>query len=394
MEQKCYYRLWAEVDLDAIRTNVQQLQKHLGKGVKTCAVIKADGYGHGALALAETLEDLADYYAVATMEEAMELRLHQVDKPVLILGYVHASQAEAAIRQEISLTVFNLEMAQQISDAAVRLHRKARIHIKVDTGMSRIGFFPNPDSASIVRKISDLPGIELEGIFTHFACSDAESPASARRQLELFLTFIRMLEQLGIAIPVKHCANSAAATCLREADLDMVRLGISIYGLYPSEYIHQQELLPALSLKSHVIMVKTIPAGTCVGYGGTWTAERDSRIATIPVGYADGYLRSLSNKGSVLIRGAKYPVAGRVCMDQIMVDVTGGQVEEGDEVVLIGKSGDLQITAEEISALAGSFNYEFVCGLGRRVPRIYFRNGQPEEVRDYFSAALQDFVDN
>ncbi len=380
-----YFRLWADIDLSAVRENIQNIQARLKPGVKSCAVIKADAYGHGAVEVAHAIDDIVDFFAVATIDEAMELRGNGFTKPILILGYVHPSMYEIAVEHEIRLPVFDYETAVEISEAAAKAGRAAQIHIKIDTGMSRIGFRPSASSVESVIKINNLPGIEIEGIFTHFANSDDKTPDKALKQLDIFKAFIAELEANNLSIPVKHCANSAAATYLRDADMDMVRLGISIYGLYPSQYIHQIELKPALSLKSHVVMVKTIPAGTSVGYGSTWTAGQKSVIATIPVGYADGYFRSLSNKGYVLINGSRYPVVGRVCMDQILVDVTDKpDVKRGDEVVLIGTSGDLTITTEEIADLAGSFNYEFVCGLTRRVARKYYIDGKLSGIRDEF----------
>lgn len=380
-----YFRLWADIDLDAVRENIQNIQANLKPGVKSCAVIKADAYGHGAVEVAHAIDDIVDFYAVATIDEAMELRGNGLTKPILILGYVHPSMYEIAVKNDIRLPVFDHETAVEISEAAARAGKTARVHIKIDTGMSRIGFRPSAESVKCVQKINNLSGIKIEGIFTHFANSDDKTADKAMKQLDIFKSFIAELEANGLNIPVKHCANSAAATYLRDADMDMVRLGISIYGLYPSQYIHQIELKPALSLKSHVVMVKTIPAGTSVGYGSTWTADKKSVIATIPVGYADGYFRSLSNKGYVLINGSRYPVIGRVCMDQIIVDASENpDVKRGDEVVLIGQSGELQITTEEIADLAGSFNYEFVCGLTRRVARKYYIDGKLSGIRDEF----------
>ncbi len=380
-----YFRLWADIDLSAVRENIQNIQANLKPGVKSCAVIKADAYGHGAVEVARAIEDIVDFYAVATIDEAMELRGNGFAKPILILGYVHPSMYEIAVKNDIRLPVFDYETAAEISEAASGAGKTARVHIKIDTGMSRIGIRPGAESAECVKKINNLSGVEIEGIFTHFANSDDKTADKARKQLDIFKAFIAELEVNGLNISVKHCANSAAATYLRDADMDMVRLGISIYGLYPSQYIHQIELKPALSLKSHVVMVKTIPAGTSVGYGSTWTADKKSVIATISVGYADGYFRSLSNKGYVLINGSKYPVIGRVCMDQIIVDVSEKpDVKRGDEVVLIGQSGDLRITTEEIADLAGSFNYEFVCGLTRRVARKYYTDGKLSGIRDEF----------
>ncbi|MCF0229601.1 MAG: alanine racemase [Parasporobacterium sp.] len=381
VSEKCY-RLWAEVDLSAIRTNILNLQSSFTPGTKTCAVIKADGYGHGAQALAGCLADIVDFYAAATMEEAMEIRSAGVSTPVLILGYVHPVNGVSAAGNDIRFTVYDYDTARELSDLCAGAGLKLKVHIKADTGMGRIGFMPDEASADTVLAISRLPGLEIEGIFTHFANADDACPDSALAQLELFRKFIGYIEDRNVHIPVKHCANSAASTWIRETDMYMNRLGISIYGLYPSEYVHQTELIPAMTLKSHVVNVKTVPAGTCVGYGSTWTAAEERVIATIPVGYADGYMRSLSNKGSVLINGHRYPIAGRVCMDQIMADVTGPyEVNKGDEVVLIGSSGDETITMEEISELAGSFNYEFACGLGRRIPRLYYENGVLKSIK-------------
>lgn len=386
-----YNRVWADVNLDAIRSNIRAIQGNLKNTTKSCVVIKADGYGHGAVHVAQNVEDLVDFFAVATFDEGMELRSAGIGKPVLVLGYVHPSLSAAAARNEIRLTVYDMDNARKISEYAGRENTRAVVHIKVDTGMGRIGFMPEEKAADIVAEIGELKGISIEGLFTHFANADAETPEYAMKQLKLFQDFSQMLQDRGILIPIRHCSNSAAATYLREADMDMVRMGISVYGLYPSAFVRQIPLQPALSLKSHVIMVKTVPAGTCVGYGSTWQAKRESRIATISVGYADGYSRSLSNKGYILIRGEQFPVIGRVCMDQIMADVTERpDVTEGDEVVLIGSSGAQCITAEEIADLSGSFNYEFVCGFGRRVPRKYYRNGKLIGIRNVFDMYYED----
>ena len=388
-----YYRLWADVDLDAIRSNILQIQAGLTPGTMSCAVIKADAYGHGAIQVARAVSDLVDYFAVATLDEAMKLREYQVKHPILILGYVDPVFAETAACNQVRLTVYDMDQALEISQQ-VPESMQVLVHIKLDTGMGRIGFQPTPESVRKILQIAKLPGICVEGIFTHFANADGQTPDATFVQLDAFQRVIRGLEEQGLQIPVKHCANSAAAMYLRETDMDMVRLGISMYGMYPSSYVKQIRLQPALSLKSRVVHVKTVPKGFRVGYGSTWAAPDTSRIATVPVGYADGYFRSLSNLGYVLIGGAKYQIAGRVCMDQIMIDVTKPietcgpytGVCRGDEVVLTGRSGGLMITAEEISELAGSFNYEFVCGLSLRVPRIYYRDGEALETRDLLSS--------
>lgn len=380
-----YYRVWAEVDLDAVKENVLNIKKGLNEGVKTCAVIKADGYGHGAVPIAKKLKNDVDCFAVATFDEATNLRNHDIDLPILCLGYIHVENTQYAVRSQIRMTVFDLEMAERIDEFARDIDGTAKVHIKVDTGMSRIGFAPTEESMDIIEKIYNMNNIEVEGIFTHFAEADSDDLTSTAKQLDTFKKFCGALEAKGIHIPVKHCSNSAAATQMSEANMDMVRLGISIYGLYPSEYVHQITLKPALSLHSHVVMVKTIEAGTSVSYGATFTAEKSTVVATIPVGYADGYYRSLSNKGSVLINGKRAPIIGRVCMDQFMVDVTDiPDVHRDTRVTLIGKDGDEEITMEEISELAGSFNYEFACDIGKRVPRVFYSDGEEVCDKDYF----------
>ena len=380
-----YYRVWSEVDLDAIKENVNNIQKVLKDGVKTCAVIKADGYGHGAVPIAKKLKNDVDFFAVATFDEATNLRNHDIDLPILVLGYIHTDNTQYAVRDKIRMTVFDLDMAEKIDEFARDIDGVAKVHIKIDTGMSRIGFAPTDESLDIIEKIYNMKNIEAEGIFTHFYASDSSDLTSAYKQFDIFREFCNKLESRGINIPIKHCSNSAAATLMPEANMDMVRLGISIYGLYPSEDVHKIELKPALSLHSHVVMTKTIEAGTSVGYGATFVAERPTRIATIPVGYADGYFRRLSNVGYVLIKGQRAPIVGRICMDQFMVDVTDiPDVERGERVVLVGRQGDAQITMEEISELAGSFNYEFACDIGKRVPRVFYSDGEEVCDKDYF----------
>ena len=369
-------RIRADIDLDAIARNIKAVQKGLRKGVKTCAVIKADGYGHGAIPISERIKDLVDFFAVATIDEALELRKNGIFHPILILGFTHPSFNEDAIRNDIRLTVFDYDTAKKISHDAAALKKTARIHIKVDTGMSRIGFPANEESIQTIKKIQALPNLEIEGLFTHLFAADERSKASAMKQIMKFGEFFNDLEKAGVSIPIKHCSNSAAAINLNLANFDMVRLGVVIYGMYPSRYVHQIPLRPALSLKSYVSMVKTLKAGASVSYGATWTAEQDTVVATVPVGYADGYMRILSNRGYVLINGKKAPIIGRVCMDQFMVDVTKiKKVKQFDEVVLIGKQKDKEITAEEIAELAETINYEITCSLSPRVPRLYHKRG-------------------
>jgi alanine racemase len=385
-----YQRVWAEVDLDAIWENMVHMKENIAEKTKILAVIKTDGYGHGGVPIAKMLEQL-DFmfgYAAATYEEAHVLREAGVKKPILILGYTFPYCYEELIREEIRPAVYRRDTVEELVAAAAKVGQKAKVHIKVDTGMGRIGITPDEEGLEFVRFLMGHPELEVEGIFTHFAKSDEEDKTSAYHQLALFQNFIdRIQTELGLTIPVKHCANSAAILEMPQANMDMVRAGITTYGLYPSEEV-SKDIVPlraAMSLYSHIVYCKTIHAGQSVSYGGLFTAQEDTRVATIPVGYGDGYPRSLSGKGYVLIRGKKAPILGRVCMDQFMVDISEiPGVMEGDKVTLLGVDGTERITAEELGELSGRFNYEFVCDLGKRIPRVYRQHGEITEVRDYF----------
>ena len=385
-----YQRVWAEVDLDAIWENMVHMKENIAENTKILAVIKTDGYGHGGVPIAKMLEQL-DFmfgYAAATYEEAHVLREAGVKKPILILGYTFPYCYEELIREEIRPAVYRRDTVEELVAAAAKVGRKAKVHIKVDTGMGRIGITPDEEGLEFVRFLMGHPELEVEGIFTHFAKSDEEDKTSANHQLALFQNFIdRIQTELGLTIPVKHCSNSAAILEMPQANMDMVRAGITTYGLYPSEEV-RKDIVPlraAMSLYSHIVYCKTIHAGQSVSYGGLFTAQKDTRVATIPVGYGDGYPRSLSGKGYVLIRGKKAPILGRVCMDQFMVDISEiPGVMEGDKVTLLGVDGTERITAEELGELSGRFNYEFVCDLGKRIPRVYRQHGEITEVRDYF----------
>ena len=373
-DRKIYERTYAQIDLGAIRHNILEERRRVGKDVKIMAIIKADAYGHGDIPVAETLNDLVDAYGVAIPEEALRLRKKGIGKILLILGHTGREWFEDIIKNHISQTVYTFEMAKQLSETAVELGEKVKIHIKIDTGMSRIGFMPVKDNIEVIRAVSELPGIEIEGIFTHFARADESTSEAAREPFEKYMIFTRELEDRGIQIPIKHTANSASIIQFPESWLDMVRSGITTYGLYPSEEVTKEtlDLKPALQWKSVVSYVKRIHPGTSVGYGGTFTAKRETTVATVPVGYADGVRRDLSGKGRVLIRGQYAPMIGRICMDQFMVDVTDIEgVSEGDTVTLIGTDGANRISVEEVAGLSHSFNYEYVCGITDRVPRKY-----------------------
>lgn len=353
-------RVLAEIDLNAVRRNFMRIKERSQK--KVMAVVKADAYGHGALPVSLALCNMADHFAVATIDEAIELREGGIEKPILILGYLSPKYFRELIKYDIEQTIFDLESAKELA----KLGGKA--HIAVDTGMGRIGFLSDTAGICEMKAVCDMEGLQIKGIFTHFASADEADLSFTKDQLEKFLNVCRALESEGIDIPLKHAANSAAAISLKEYPLDMVRAGIVLYGLTPSSDVENIGLESALSLRSHVVHVKKVPPGTTVSYGRTFVTERESVIATVPVGYADGYPRALSNCGRVVINGKTAPIAGRVCMDQFMVDVTDiGPVNVGDTVYLIDKT----VTADEIANLDGTINYETVCKISARVPRAY-----------------------
>ncbi|MDU2210891.1 MAG: alanine racemase [Eubacterium sp.] len=387
MKNNKYYRVYAEINLDAIVKNVDNLMALTKENTGALAVVKADGYGHGDVAVAKAVAQKVTGYAVATLDEAVNLRENGVKKPILVLGYVDPYEFDILVSHEITATVFDVETAQLLADAARVQKKQAHCHIKVDTGMRRIGLEPDENGIAIVKQITALKELSADGIFTHFAASDETDKTSAEHQFKLFTDFTGRLEKEGIHFTYRHCANSAAVIDMPQVDLDMVRLGIAMYGMYPSDEVKKEkvELFPALDLKSHITMVKEIPAGEKVSYGGTFTTTRTTKLATVSVGYGDGYPRALSSKGYVLVRGQKAPIVGRVCMDQMMVDVTDIEnVTRADIVTLIGKDGDAEITVEEIASLAGTFNYEFVCDLGKRIPRSYYLNGEYIGTHDCF----------
>lgn len=378
---KRFDRLKAVVSLDAIAHNFAEMKKNIAEGTKMIAVIKADGYGHGAEAIAR-LTDNYSYiwgYAVATAEEALQLRSAGVEKPILILGLVFEEYFREMVAGDIRLTVCEYETAKKLSREAVRQDKTVHIHIGLDTGMSRIGFADTQESVEEIKKIAALDHLEIEGMFTHFARADETDKTPAADQLNRYLTFAELLEKSGVHIPLKHCSNSAGIIRMKEANLDAVRAGITIYGIYPSNEVERDivKLEPAMELKSHISYVKDLEPGASISYGGTYTADKKIRVATIPAGYADGYPRTLSNKGWVLIHGQKAPILGRVCMDQFMVNVSDiPDVKAGDEVTLIGKDGDEFISIETFGDMSGRFSYEFACDISKRVPRVYLKNGK------------------
>lgn len=378
-------RVKAVISLDAIEQNFREMRKNIAEDTKMIAVVKADAYGHGAVPIAHLIEGY-DYiwgFAAATAEEAVHLRENGVTKPILILGIVFEEYYPELVRDDIRLAVCEYEEAEKLSKEAVLQNKTVHIHIALDTGMTRIGYADIPESVEEIKKIAGLPNLEIEGMFTHFSRADEYDRSPAMVQLERYQKFSDLVEAAGVEIPLHHCSNSAGIIRVPEANLSIVRAGITIYGIYPSSEVERDivKLTPVMELKSHVTYVKDVPEGAAISYGGTYVADKKRRVATIPVGYADGYPRQLSNKGWVLIHGKKAPILGRVCMDQFMVDVTEiGDVKKGDEVTLLGRDGDEFISIEEIGDLCGRFSYEFACDISPRVPRIYVKDGKEVEV--------------
>ena len=365
-----------KIDLDVIARNFEAVREKAG--VPVMAVVKADAYGHGAIQVARLLQNKCAFFGVSSMLEAMELRQAGLTTPILILGHTPVNAFSTAVREGIRPTIFRYEDALALSKAAQAAEITAPFHFAVDTGMSRLGFQATEEAADICAKIAALPGLRAEGLFSHFATADCENLDRARRQAALFDGFDAMLKARGVDIPIRHLDNSAGLMNFPR-HYEMVRSGIVTYGMYPSGEVSPAllKLEPALQWLSRVSHVKTLPPGREISYGGTFVTRRETVVATIPVGYADGYRRSLSGKFHVLIRGKKAPILGRICMDQLMVDVTDiPGVELNDRVVLVGKYDDETITMEQIAGAADSFNYEFVCGISRRVPRIYVSGGK------------------
>lgn len=391
---KQYKRVYATVDLDAIRQNMEAMKANIAKGTMICGVVKSDGYGHGSVPVAKAVEDLVWGYAVAAVEEGWVLRDHHITKPILVLGYVPEEEFESLVEQEIRYTVSEWKEVEILSKIAQKLGKNAYVHIKMDTGMGRIGLRSAEEILTLAQKIENLPNIVIEGIFTHMATADMADKTKAKEQIQMFKEMLQLLENNGIYIPIRHCSNSAGIIDLKEANIDMVRAGIALYGLYPSEEVNKENvcLIPALELKSIVSYLKTVPKGSPIGYGATFVTQKETKVATVSIGYGDGYPRALSNKGYALVRGKKAPIIGRICMDQFMMDVSDiPEIQQGDTVTLIGKDQNEQITVEELAELAGTFNYEFVCDLGKRIPRVYISGGKIVGTKDYFHDQYMDF---
>lgn len=381
-----YFRCYATVDLDKIYRNVERLKSKLKKETGLLAVIKTDGYGHGAVPIAKAIDPLCYGYAVATAYEGHNLRRHHIDKPIYILGYTPECTYEMVIKEKMIPVVFTLDMAKSFSERAKSLNETVYINIAVDTGMNRIGYIPSENAVLEIEEINNLPNVKIQSVFTHFAKADYADKTFTRKQLEAFVQFIKLLEEKGITIPIHQCANSAAIMEMPETSMDLSRVGISMYGLYPSEEMDHKniKLEQAMSIYSHIVHIKEIEKGCGISYGQTYIANKKMKIATIPLGYGDGYPRNLSNKGYVLIHGKKAPIVGRICMDQFMVDITDIQAKVGDLVTLAGTDGSEEILIDDLASLGGTFNYEFVCDLGKRVPRVYIKDNKIAGTKDYY----------
>lgn len=381
-------RTWAEVDLDAIAHNMREIRRITDKNAQIMAVVKADAYGHGFMETAKTLlENGADRLAVAVLQEGKQLRSRGVTVPILILGASGPEDAEDLINFDITPNVFDYEFAKALSYEAEKKEKVTKIHIKLDTGMSRIGFVVDDgDHEEIVDeiiKVSKLPYIEIEGIFSHFSTSDEENREYTELQFKRFMQVVDALEQRGLHIPIKHICNSAGIMMYPEMHLDMVRPGVILYGMYPSDEVDKTRLnlIPAMTLKSRITLVKDVEPGRGVSYGKEYITDRTTKIATVPIGYADGYLRKIAKKGRMLVHGVKVPIIGRICMDQCMIDVTNvHNIDKGDEAVIFGKEG---ITIDDVAEWLETINYEVACVIGKRIPRIYTRNGRAVKVLNY-----------
>lgn len=380
-----YNRIYAEINVDNIRHNIVTVKALNKPDIKVLSVIKADAYGHGAVELAGRLGDLSDWFGVATVDEAVELRKAGIDHPILVIGYTADDDYDRIIEYNITQTVYSVSDAKLLAQAARAKGQTARVHIKVDTGMTRIGFQVTEEDADAAAAIAGLDGMYVEGIFTHYAKADEKDKTYAAGQKKEFLRFLDMLAKRGVNPEIKHIDNSAGAMELCDNEFDMIRLGIAMYGLYPSEEVDKSVYIkPAMMLKAHVAHIKTVPKGRGISYGWTYVTDRPTRIATITAGYADGYPRAMSNIGRVIINGRYAPVIGRVCMDQFMVDVTDiDDVKVKDEVILIGSQGKACVPVEEVAEPAASFNYELVCNIARRVPRVYVQSGVEDKCVNY-----------
>ncbi len=380
-------RTWAEINIDALKYNASNIRKITNPAAKLMAVVKADAYGHGYREYCRALlESGVDCFAVAMVAEAKELRRAGFNIPILILGATLKEEADDIVRYDIMANIYNYEFAKCLSDAAKRQNKTVKIHLKIDTGMSRLGFLCGDNNSDVIEeivKISKLENVEIDGIFSHFACADEKNSDYTKLQFSRFMKLVSELEEIGINIPCKHIANSAAIMMYPEMHLDMVRAGVILYGYYPSGEVDKSRLLikPVMTLKSRITQVKTIPSGMGVSYGKTYITDRQTKIATLPIGYADGYMRCLSHRAKIEVGGELCDVIGRICMDQCMIDVTNvNNIDIGDEVIIFG---DAQITADDVAGWMNTINYEVLCLVSKRIPRIYKEKGRETAALNY-----------
>ncbi|WP_055069355.1 alanine racemase [Clostridium massiliamazoniense] len=378
--------VWAEINLNNLKNNIKAIKSKVGDK-EIIATVKANAYGHGAVDVAPVLlENGATRLAVAVITEALELRRAKISAPIIILGFTPLDFSKEIITNEIEQTVYNYEYAKNLSDEAIKLNSKAKVHIALDTGMGRIGFLPNEESIEEIKKIFKLPGIKVEGIFTHFATSDEADKEYSMMQYEKFKYVCNAIEETGIKIPLKHVSNSAAIIDLEETYLDAVRPGIILYGYYPSEEVKKDliKIKPVLTLKAKIANLKTLHKDMYISYGRTFKTERESKIGTLPIGYADGYSRSLTGTGKVLVNGKFAPVVGKICMDQCMIDLTDIEdIKLGDEVILLGEDSNIKMDADDIAELLGTISYEVLCMIKNRVPRVYINDGKIIKIKNY-----------
>ena len=380
-------RTWCDVSLDNLKYNIEQIKSKVDENVMLCGIVKANAYGHGVEEIASVLvEQGFDYLAVAFIDEAVELRLCGFEQPVLILGNTPKDTTYQVVEYNITASVYDTDTAKALSCEAVKQNKSVKIHLKIDTGMGRIGFVPNLQTVSDIIEISKLPNIEIEGIFTHFACADCEDRKMTLEQYNRFISLVDELEKAGVKIPIKHCCNSAGIVNYPEMHLDMVRAGIILYGMYPSDIGYDIDLKPLMNFKSSVINIKTVKAGETISYGATYTTKSEMKIATIAVGYADGYSRLLSNCGRVLVNGQFADIVGRICMDQCMIDVTNvHNISIGDEVILFGADKNEKLPVEELAVKLGTINYELPCIINNRVPRCYVKDNKRIKIHNNLS---------
>lgn len=380
-------RTWAQIDLDALEYNFKSIESKLKKDTKVLCVLKADAYGHGAGFLVKEYEKMgADWYGVSNLDEAIELRKNGAKKPILIFGYTPSNMAHLLYKYDISQALFSLEYAQKLHEKCKSKNLKLKVHLKIDTGMSRIGFFAQTKEniekslQEIIEIKETMPELELEGMFTHFSVSDdvTNNRRYTIKQYDNFMSMAKKLESSGIKIPLKHCCNSGGIINFPEMHLDMVRAGVILYGLHPSKETENKiDLKPVMQLKTVISQVKTIPKDVSISYGRTFVSKKEMKIASVAIGYADGYSLRFSNKAEMIASGKRAPIVGRVCMDQLMLDVSNiGGVHEGDIVTVFGKDGDQTITVDELADLIGTINYEIICLIGKRVPRVYVKGGE------------------